>query len=192
MKRAAFLICISLFLSGCPGKVKLPTEYAPEPNETYRIGPEDVIEVVVWRHDELGRVVPVRPDGMISLPLLNDVKAAGLTPMELRTTIAEGLKSFVVSVPEVAVIVREIHSRHITLLGEVARPGRYELKGPTRLLDAVAQAGGFTEYAARRRVEIYRRTAGELVKIDVDGSALPTGGERRDPDLRPGDLVVVP
>ncbi|HVO31604.1 MAG TPA: polysaccharide biosynthesis/export family protein [bacterium] len=172
--------------------MNLPREYAPEASEPYRIGPEDVIEVVVWRHDELGRVVPVRPDGMISLPLLNDVRAEGLTPMELRETIAAGLKNFVVSTPEVAVIVREIHSRSVTLLGEVTRPGRYELRGPTRLLDAVAQAGGFTEYASRRHVVIFRRSDGELRQIEVDRTALLSGGERHDPDLRAGDLVVVP
>jgi polysaccharide biosynthesis/export protein len=93
----------------------------------YRIGPEDVLEVSVWKNEAMSQTVPVRPDGMISLPLLNDVPAAGMTPMELKELLAKRLSEYMPS-PEVSVIVREVRSFKVSVIGEVAHPGRYELK----------------------------------------------------------------
>src|SRR5213593_908847 len=110
------------------------------PPEEYRIGPEDVLYVAVWKNEAMSREVPVRPDGMISLPLLNDVQAAGLTPMQLREVLMRRLAEYIPT-PEVSVIVQEVRSSKISILGEVVHPGRYDLKGRTTVLDLLALAG---------------------------------------------------
>src|SRR5207249_4439847 len=112
--------------------------------EGYRIGPEDMLQISVWKNDALSKLVPVRPDGMISLPLLHDVQAAGLTPMELRDTLARKLTDFMPA-PEVSVIVTDVRSFKVSVIGEVHKPARYELKGRTTVLDVLALAGGFNE-----------------------------------------------
>src|SRR5262245_53710508 len=123
--------------------------------EEYRIGPEDVLNISVWKNDPMSRTVPVRPDGMISLPLLDDVRAAGLTPMQLRELLVQKLAEYVPS-PSVSVIVSEVRSFKVSVLGEVNRPARYELKSRTTVLDVIALAGGFKLYAARTRIIIIR------------------------------------
>src|SRR3990172_5759443 len=117
----------------------------------YRIGPEDVLQISVFSNEALSRTVPVRPDGMISLPLLNDVAAAGLTPMELRASLMKKLVEFMPS-PEIAVIVTEVRSFVISVIGQVTKPGRYDLKSSATIVDALAMAGGFKEFAARSRI----------------------------------------
>src|ERR1700704_602132 len=114
----------------------------------YVIGPEDVLDIAVWGNTDVTRTVPVRPDGKISLPLLNDVQAAGFTPMQLRATLAGSLARFM-SAPMLSVIVREVHSLKVTVIGEVKTPGRYEVRSRATVLDVLAMAGGLSQYAAR-------------------------------------------
>src|SRR5437660_9568269 len=106
----------------------------------YRIGPEDLLDIAVWNNTAISRAVPVRPDGKISLPLLNDVQAAGLTPMQLRDALTKKLVEYVPA-PEVSVIVREVRSFTVSVIGELRNPGRYELRSRTTVLDVLARAG---------------------------------------------------
>src|SRR2546428_11392213 len=131
---------------------------APADQEEYTIGPEDVLNISVWQNDQLSRTVPVRPDGKISLPLVNDIQAAGLTPMQLRGTLAKKLADRI-SAPEVSVIVVEVHSMKVSIVGEVERPGRFELRSQATVLDILALAGGFKEFAATDRIFIVRKGA---------------------------------
>jgi polysaccharide export outer membrane protein len=157
----------------------------------YRIGPEDVLDIAVWNNPGISRTAPVRPDGKISLPLLNDLQAAGLTPMELRGVIAEKLQEYMAN-PEVSVIVREVR-RAVSVLGEVKRPGRYEFKSHATVLDAIALAGGLSDFAARTRILILRNEGNGTKRIRVNYNKIVSAdGEVEDISLRPGDTVVVP
>jgi polysaccharide export outer membrane protein len=172
-----------------------PRPAAPAPKDEgtlddYRIGPEDVLAVSVWKNDAMSRVVPVRPDGMISLPLLDDVKAAGLTPMELRDLIAKKLTEFVPS-PAVSVIVNEVKSFKVAVIGEVLKVGRYELKSRTTMLDVLALAGGFNQFASRTRLVVIRTEGNKQNRINVNYNKV-INGEGDNPVLRPGDILIVP
>jgi len=125
------------------------------PASAYVIGPEDVLDIAVWDNTQITRTVPVRPDGKISLPLLNDVQAAGLTPMQLRETLTTALAEYIPR-SAVSVLVREIHSFKVAVIGQVKTPGRYELKDRATVLDVLAMAGGLTEYASRSRIVVLR------------------------------------
>ena len=157
----------------------------PDPPD-YRIGIDDVLDIAVWNVAELQKTVPVRPDGKISLPLVNDVIAAGLTPMELRSQLTRQMAAFVQN-PDVSVVVREIRSLKISVIGQVKTPGRFDLKGPsTTVLDALALAGGFTEFASRRKITILRSS--QRLRFDYD-AAVSKGSNLL---IQPGDIVVVP
>ena len=158
----------------------------------YRIGSEDILQISVFSNEALSRTVPVRPDGMISLPLLNDVQAAGLTPMELRDVLMKKLVEFVPS-PEVAVIVTEVRSFMISVIGQVAKPGRYDLRSSATIVDALAMAGGFKEFAARSKVVVIRTEGGvsKRIAFDYDKMSAPRGPQENFA-LRPGDIVMVP
>ena len=158
----------------------------------YRIGPEDVLQVSVWKNEALSRTVPVRPDGMISLPLLNDVQAAGLTPLELRDAIAKKLAEYSPS-PEVSVIVAEVHSFKVSVVGAVERPGRYDTRTWVTVLDALAMAGGFTEFADRSKVVVLRPEGATTRRIPFDYTRVGRAkSSQANFHLRPGDIVVVP
>lgn len=158
----------------------------------YRIGSEDILQISVFGNEALTRTVPVRPDGMISLPLLNDVQAAGLTPMELRDVLMKKLVEFVPS-PEVAVIVSEVRSFMISVIGQVSKPGRYDLRSSATIIDALAMAGGFKEFASRSKVVVIRNEGGVAKRIAFDYDKV---NEAKSPQenfaLRPGDIVMVP
>jgi polysaccharide export outer membrane protein len=129
---------------------------------------------------------------MISLPLLNDVKAAGSTPMELRETLMKKLVEFVPS-PEIAVIVTEVRSSKVSVIGQVMKPGRYDLKSAATIVDALAMAGGFKEYAGRSRVAVVRSEAGAPRRIAFDyDKMIASGSPQENFPLRPGDIVMVP
>ena len=136
----------------------------PGNNREYLIGPDDELEISVWENASLTRTVPVRPDGKISLPLLNDVQAAGLTPMQLQGAIAKQLTAFV-QAPEVSVIVRAVHSFNVSVVGEVREPGRFQLSGHPTVLDLIALAKGLTEYADKRRIVVLRRERGQTRQL---------------------------
>jgi polysaccharide export outer membrane protein len=158
--------------------------------DDYRIGPEDVLAISVWKNDAMSRTVPVRPDGMISLPLLDDVKAAGMTPMELRDLIAKKLVEYQPS-PSVSVIVNEVKSFKVAVIGEVLRPARYELKSKTTVLDILALAGGFNQFASRARLVVLRTEGNKQNRIGVNYNKV-INGEGENPVLRPGDILIVP
>jgi len=160
----------------------------------YLIGPEDVLHISVWKNDTITRTIPVRPDGKISLPLLSDVQAAGLTPTELQAVLVKRLADFIQPSPEVAVIVVEVHSFKVSVIGEVARPGRYELKSWTTVSDVLAIAGGFTPFASRSRIVILRLEANGIKRIPFDYKKLldSGGAEGTSIYLHPGDTVLVP
>lgn len=151
----------------------------------YRIGIDDVLDVAVWNVAELQKTVPVRPDGKISLPLVNDIVAAGLTPMELREQLTKAMATFVQN-PDVSVVVREIRSQKVSVIGQVRTPGRYDLKGPATVLDALALAGGVTEFAARRKITVLR--SAQRLRFDYDAAV----SQGRNLLIQPGDIVVVP
>jgi len=159
--------------------------------EEFRIGPEDTLQISVWKNEAMSKTIPVRPDGMISLPLLNEVKAAGLTPSELRQVIATRLAEYMPT-PEVSVILTDVRSFKVSVIGEVRRPARYELKSWTTILDVLALAGGFTDFAARNRIVVLRPNGKTIKSIQFNYNKVATGGEQENFYLRPGDIVLVP
>lgn len=158
--------------------------------DDYRIGPEDVLAIAVWNNEAMSRVVPVRPDGKISLPLLDDVQAAGLTPMQLRDAIAKRLSEYVPS-PSVSVIVNDVRSFKVAVIGEVARPARYELKSRASVLDVLAQAGGFNQFANRSRLVVLRTDGDRQLRIPFNYNRV-VAGEDENVYLRPNDILLVP
>src|SRR5579871_2411407 len=126
----------------------------------YVIGPQDVLSVSVWKEAELTRDVPVRPDGKISMPLLNDVQAAGLTPSQLAQQITDGLKKFLTD-PQVTVIVTQINSQRVYILGEVMKPGAYPMLPQMTFLQALSSAGGFTQFANEKKIYLLRQENGK-------------------------------
>jgi polysaccharide export outer membrane protein len=170
-----------------------PVDAAVEPmlQEVYRLGVEDEIQISVWREPDLSlSSVVVRPDGMITVPLVNDIPVVGLTPQQLQNTLMEKLKVFV-NDPQVTVIVRSIRSRRVYLMGEVGRPGAYSLNGRKTVLQLLAEAGGMGPFAKRDSTYILRHVNGRRQKIEVRyRNAL--AGRTSDPELMPGDIVVVP
>lgn len=158
----------------------------------YRIGHEDVLQISVWKNDALSRTVPVRPDGMISLPLVNDVQAAGLTPMELRAALVTRLAEYAPA-SEVSVVVTEVHSFKISVLGAVQKPGRFETKTWVTVLDALAMAGGLTDFANRSEIVVLRTDAGVTRRMGFDYTRVDRE-KNTQPNfhLQPGDIVVVP
>jgi polysaccharide export outer membrane protein len=168
---------------------------------TYRIGPEDTLAIAVWQNEDLTRTVPVRPDGKISLPLVNDVQVAGLTPMEVRELLKARLAEYAPGA-EISVIVAEVNSFKVSVMGKVQRPDRYLLKGPTTVLDVLALAGGFQDFANEEKVVVLRpepffvqgRQAGQTFRRFYLNykKVIAAGGETENFALQPGDIVVVP
>jgi polysaccharide export outer membrane protein len=183
--------------SGCAHRVR--TEPAKAEEEPYRIGREDVLDVSVWRDPELSRVVPVRPDGYVSLPLAGEMPAAGKTPVDLAADIKARLAPYVQE-PKVTVVVREVNSSRVFVTGEVTHPGAYPLRGRVSVLQAIALAGGFTDFANRDGIRVVRkgRYAGQIPvrysELVSDEDRQGGAQKRDDPDveLMPGDTVVVP
>jgi len=156
----------------------------------YLIGPEDILDVLVWKNcPDLCRTVPVRPDGKVSLPLVNDIQAAGLTPMDLRRHLTEQLSEYLPS-PEVSVIVKEGHNVKVAVVGAVKMPGDYEVKSPATVLELIARAQGLTEFAARDRIVIIRQSG---QRINFNYRKVADGGSDQDNFfVRAGDIIVVP
>jgi polysaccharide biosynthesis/export protein len=171
-----------------PDAAKKPA--TDDPN--YVIGPQDVLEVSVWKEPELTRSVPVRPDGKISMPLLNDVQAAGLTPLQLAADITSNLKKFVTN-PQVTVIVATINSQRIYILGEVTRAGAYPLLPNMTVLQALSSGGGFTQFANTKKIYVLRVENGRQEKHPFNYKDVIRGNA---PDqnivLKAGDTIVVP
>jgi len=162
------------------------------PGAAYQIGPGDVLEIAVWKNSELSREVTVRPDGMISLPLVNDVHASGLTPLELRELLSKKLSEYVPSA-EVSVIVKKVESYSVSVVGSVSHPGRFTLSSPTTVLEAIAMAGGLTEFASRRSITVLRTDGkGGTTRVPFNYNNAVSGEASENLVLRAGDVVVVP
>jgi polysaccharide export outer membrane protein len=179
-----------LALSACSGVSSQRPDPRPETGE-YRIGREDVLEVVVWHEPELTRVVPVRPDGKISLPLAGEVDAAGKTPAELQEGLTRALGPYIQDAA-VAVLVREINASRVYVLGEVARPGGFPLRGPMTVVQAIALAGGRTEFARGAVHWVRERADGKSDRVDLSFDDLVTGEAEGALWLRGGDVLYVP
>ncbi len=165
---------------------------AQTPGEDYRLGPTDVLSVVFWGEKELSSEVTIRPDGKITLPLINDVEAAGLTTEQLRRRLTELGKRFVGD-PVVTVVVKQVNNNRAFVTGQVIRPGPYVLSGPTTVLQVIAMAGGFTEFADRKHVLITRIESGRQLAFEFNYDEVV---KKRDLSqnliLKPGDTIVVP
>ena len=162
-------------------------------DDTFVIGSGDVLFVNVWKEQDITRSVPVRPDGKISLPLIGEVQAAGRSPLKLEQDIAEKLKNFV-SEPDVTVIVQQINSQKFNILGQVARPGSYPLTSAATVLDAIAIAGGFRDFAKKKSIYILRQNAdGTQTRLPFNYKEVVKGANpQQNVKLQPGDTIVVP
>jgi polysaccharide export outer membrane protein len=168
------------------------TAIAATADASYVIGPQDMLDISVWKEAELTRVVPVRPDGRISLPLLNDVQAAGLTPTELAEQLTTSLKKFVTN-PQVTVIVTQINSQRVYILGEAARPGAYPLLPGMTVLQGLSSAGGFTLFANLKNIYVLRKEGGKQEKFPFNYKEVVKGrNTEQNILLKAGDQIVVP
>src|SRR5208282_940507 len=157
----------------------------------YVIGPEDVLHIAVWREADLTATLPVRPDGKISLPLLNDVQASGLTPQQLAASVAEKLKKYIAD-PRVTVVVTQINSKRIYMVGEVFHPGAMPMLPNMTVLQALSSAG-LNQFANTKRIYVLRTENGKQQKLPVNYRKLVKGEEiEQNYALRPGDTIVVP
>src|SRR5229473_5899585 len=165
---------------------------AAENDAEYKIGPQDVLRIDVWKEADISRAVPVRPDGKISLPLLNDVQAAGLTAMQLAGVISDGLKKFLNN-PQVTVSVSEINSRRVYVTGEVTRPGSMPLLPNMTVLQALSTSGGFTQFARIKNIYVLRVIDGKQEKLPFNYKQVSSGQKsEQNYMLKPGDVIVVP
>jgi polysaccharide export outer membrane protein len=170
-----------------PTPVATPLDLA----NAYQIGPEDVLEISVWKNPELSRTVPVRPDGKVSLPLVNDIQASGLTPIDLRDQVTAKLSEYIPA-PEVSVIVREVHSRKVTVAGAVKLPGRYEMKSAMTVLEVIALAQGLTDFASKDRIVVLRQQGQKTERIPFNYRKISDAAQQDNFLVRPGDIVFVP
>ena len=189
----ALLLLAILF--GCQSRSLSPPPIDPDPmnRSSYVVGVEDVLQISVWKNEELSVVVPVRPDGKISVPLVDDVQAEGLEAMEIKEVLTRELSEFITA-PDVTVIVVEMNSRYVTVIGAVPRSGQIPIVKDLRVLEAIATMGGFALFADTRDVRIVRRQPdGSEVEYRFDYDAYIKG---RAPGtnivLRSGDTVIVP
>jgi polysaccharide export outer membrane protein len=189
----AGMLCLSF--TGCAPTVTQVREYE-SPSE-FLLGPEDVLEIAVWKNQDLTKTVIIRPDGLISMPIVGDIQAAGLSANELAQRIAERLRQFVQN-PAVSVNVKELNSYSVFVVGEVLKPGKLQLKSYITILQAISMAGGFTEYAKKNRLQVVRmKSNGDRkvreMHIPVRYEEVVTGkSESGNMVLLSGDVVVVP
>jgi polysaccharide export outer membrane protein len=164
-------------------------EVAADSNQ-YVIGPEDSLYIHVWKEENLSRTVPVRIDGKISLPLIDEIQASGLTPLQLKENLIKRFKDFV-DIPNVSVIVMEANSFKVFVSGYVKTPGVVRLRSETTILQAISMVGGFTEWANQRKILIIRKEEGKEKRITVNYKKIVSGDE---PNLvlKSGDTIIVP
>lgn len=195
---AALIVALAFAFASAPAAVAQEADEAGQSpggsTQEYFIGPEDVLDIYVWKNEELSKKVTVRPDGRISLPLLGDIQAAGLTPEDLENIIVQRLKKYQ-QTSVASVIVDQVNSYKVYILGEVVNPGAYQINRRTTILQAIALAGGFNQFASKNKMVLIREHAvdGEkklLVKFDdiVD----PNARLKINHELRPGDTIFVP
>jgi polysaccharide export outer membrane protein len=166
------------------GAVAVPADYV--------IGAEDVLGVVYWRDKDMTNDVAVRPDGKISLPLLNDVQAAGMTPAQLRDRLVDASKQYFED-PSITVVVKQMNSRKVFITGEVNKPGPFPLVGPTTVLQLISIAGGLREYAESKKILIVRNENGRQTSYLFNyKDVVSRKNLRQNIELKPGDTVIVP
>ena len=210
MTRSSFSLVLlaAVALAGASRVVQAQVPPAPKPNQSpahaavapgsapvapdYVIGPDDVLSIVFWRDKDISADVAVRPDGRISLPLLNDVQAGGLTPLQLRDRLTEEARRYVED-PNVTVVVKQINSRRVFITGMVGKPGAYPLAGNMSVVQLISMAGGLSEYANPKKIRILRGEPGKQQSLPFNYRDVASG-ERLDQnvELKPGDTVVVP
>ncbi|MGH7766568.1 MAG: polysaccharide biosynthesis/export family protein [Candidatus Binatia bacterium] len=200
MKKWLFCLLGIFFVAACGTKelrvhqVQLPAG-TPDPakpsDEFYVIGPGDALDIVVWKEPALSGPVKVRPDGFITLPLINEVQAAGMTTGQLRKVLEDKYRQFVTS-PFVSIRVAGISSSELFLIGEVTKPGAYPATGNDTVLQMLTRAGGLTIFADRRNVKVVRRAGDKVTEYIVDYDAIVKGDLKQDILLRPGDRIIVP
>ncbi len=205
MKHTPLLVALSIAALLCPaarraaaadGTDKKPAsdkktaQAAPAASEEYRLGPGDKLRIEVYKDPQLSQSAQIRPDGKITLPLIGDVDASGRTPMELRDTITTSLKEYITN-PTVTVIVVEALASQVFVMGEVAHPGPVQLHGPTTILQALAVAGGFKEFANTKDVKVMRTTASGVQTLRFNYKDA-VNGDVKPFFLRSGDTVIVP
>jgi len=179
---------------GCAGTgAPPPPEDVPGEREEYVIGIPDVLKIVVWRNPELSVEVPVRRDGKISVPLVDDVQAEGLTPEELKEVLTEALAEYVTA-PDVTVVVQQTNSHTVTVVGGVARSGQIALTRQMRVVEAIANMGGFSPFARKDRIKVIRQQPGGRPIEYVFNYGAYSAGKAPDSNLllRPGDTIIVP
>jgi polysaccharide biosynthesis/export protein len=204
MKRMAMIIVLGAWITGTfIGQVypqqkdeelllkKKAQAEVTEDNSQYIIGPEDVLFIYVWKEEALSKTVPVRMDGKISLPLVNDIQAAGLTPLQLREVLIEKFKEFV-DLPDISVMVMEANSFKVFISGEVKNPGVYRLRNETSILQLIPIAGGFTEWANQKEIVIIRKERGRERRIIINYKKIVSGGEgSSNIPVKSGDIIIV-
>lgn len=170
-----------------------PAPAAPVPVDSeYKIGPQDVLRIDVWKEPDISRTIPVRPDGKISLPLLNDVQASGLTAMQLAASLRESMSKYLNN-PQVTVTVSEINSRRVYLTGEVNHPGALPLLPNMTVLQALSSGGGFTQFAKLKNIYVMRTENGKQVKHPFNYKEVVKGNlAEQNIALQPGDVIVIP
>ena len=204
MKRSRSVLVLTLVLSclsmlaGCARPSQEIIEEASNSSKDFLLGPEDVLDIVIWKNEDLSQKgVVIRPDGKISMPLIGEILASGRTANQLASQISARLKEYKDN-PVVTVGVKEVNSYYVYVLGEVSKPGKYQLKSHATVLQAVAIASGFTNYASRNKMKVIRHVQGENgttreVRIPARYDDLVSGtGEIGNFVLKTGDVVVVP
>lgn len=193
LSRTAALVLLLGVIAGPSRAEDVVVRTEEDPSNAYAIGIGDVLEITVWKNPELAVTTPVRPDGRISVPLLGDIRASGMTPLALRQTLTDQFKEYVTA-PGVSVVIKEINSRKVFVTGEVANPGQYDLQPRTKLMQVLAMAGGLTPYA-KKKVIVLRdsRDGQEDRRFELDIAAIVSGKRASDNlVLQPGDTLVVP
>lgn len=199
--RNTLVVCLGLSMVGC-GTLPPPTDSAHDASssvsgDTYRIGVDDALQVIVWRNPELSVNVPVRPDGMVSVPLLGDVRAGGKTPEAVAANIRERLTQYIRD-PNVTIVVSALRSHEflsrVRVTGAVRNPRSMPHRPGMTVLDAVLEAGGINDFASANRTRLYRRGADNKTSVfGIDlGDILNSGQLETNVTLRPGDIIAVP
>ncbi len=201
MKITRLLFCLLILLPAvsCGMKELRVQEYqlagdvpnpAKPPDEFYTIGPGDALDIVVWKEPTISGPAKVRPDGFITLPLINEIQAVGMTTGQLRKVLEEKYREFVAS-PFVTIRVTGITSNEIFLIGQVAKAGAYPVVGNDTILQLLTRAGGLTIFADRHNIRVVRRLEGKVTEYFVDYEAIVKGDLKQDIVLRPGDRIIV-
>jgi polysaccharide export outer membrane protein len=198
--RLLISLLLPLSLVGCAQRDLRIKEYqltadapnpAKPPEEFYQIGPGDTLGIVLWKEPELSGTVKVRPDGYVTLPLVNEVQVTGLTTGQLRKVLEAKYKEYIAN-PFVSIRVEGISSAEVFLVGQVTKPGAYLLGGNESLLQILTRAGGLTIFADRDEIRVVRREGAKVTEYVVDYDAIVKGDLKQDILLRPGDRIIVP